>query len=588
MALQQSKDGPVFQSANIKNIDTLAALTANYVRALIGVTEESQSFECSTAASHEVPLSSDEEVKQLRAEMDFIDTQLKQYLQYTEILRRASESIRGIRYKHEDRRRDVRRKLKAMMATRTTKLPRLPGEILSMICEAYGRRKRNPVGPTNRRNLCDIICGGAHGTIVIPISNMSPQSFQNIILHGGKAQLDVFISGGFSDYRRSQMSRTMQDAIQFGDRWRVLSIKEYTMEAVKSVLHHCQSVLSHVRRLDIGGKFVEKPTEWKSWPNLPSTTSQTPCLRTAKVPLGCIAKSRWLFQHLISLCVHLPEKLDKPEDLVDCLKDLPRLTRLTLRSSAKLDLKSYQTKEVASLPSLKELEFMFGELDIDILMCMLNSLSCQNVWRFIGHFDPLFKHCQTSTEDDTDTTEEGDSDSEEEMEEASESDEIDESEEDESDSNFIGDKKPRDFVLNLWSFLDERLPALEDITLGSHHMARYHGHTITAWNEEFMSILAEPTDVGRWLFSRLSSLTFHVGMGENDQHAKCSTILRLAVARAQQDNVSDVNSVRVYGLSDVEVELENSEFDALRFYIPNLYINWTDKLSSQTEGWLFR
>ncbi|TDL16879.1 hypothetical protein BD410DRAFT_794890 [Rickenella mellea] len=417
-----------------------------------------------------------------------------------------------------------------------------------MICEAYGYVERglwDPPQKTTHRKLCDLLCGGEHVSIAVHVHNMSPQSFSKIMRRRGKAQLNVSTSWTFSTSGRkdSQAFRTFQDAVQFGDRWRTLSIKEDTKDAVDFVLHHCQSVLTQVRGLYIRGEFEDESKETKSWPILASTSSHIPSMRVAKVPLGCVAYSRCLFQHLTSLCVRLPEKLDQPENLVDCLRNLARLKRLTLLASARFDLGSYRTGKVASMPSLEELELMFDDLDMDVLTCMLSCISCQNVRKYIAHFDPLFEHYE------------------------------------DSGSSYDETQKSRDFALNLWSFLGERFPALEDITLGMQD--RF------SWDEEFMSILTEPLDAGRWLFSRLSSLTFHLGEGKTEQQLKCSTLLRLAVARAQEENISDIHSVTIYGLSDMEVWLERSEFDAVRFYIPNLYIERTDYRSSWTEGWLF-
>ncbi|TDL16876.1 hypothetical protein BD410DRAFT_901762 [Rickenella mellea] len=566
MTLEQSRDSPVFQP-DIKNIEALAALAAKHVRTLIGASEEP--FELPTA-NPERHLSPDEEVKQLRAEKDYIDTQLNQDLQCTEILRRALKSTKQIRFKHDWRHREIEWKLAIMMETRTAKLPRLPGEVLSKICDEYRHMKKEQRGgkpKTTSLELCDIICTGQHVPLKIQVGAVSPQSFRDIILHSGKAPLEVSTSGDFSTsesrHKANRTLRTLKNAMEFRDRWRTLTVEEDNMDAVDFVLQCCQSALPHVRVLNISGKFVEESMERKSWPSVVSMTFHIPCLRVAKVPLGYITFSKWLFQYVTGLCLRLPERLDKPEDLVGCLQNLAGIRRLTLRASGKFHLESYRTETVASMPSLEELELMFDELDIDILTRMLRSFLCQNVRKYIAHFDPLFEHYEVSTKVKT------------------------------RDPDFWErwTKESHDFTVDLWSFLNEIFPALEDITFGNHHMKRSPGdglylsvRMMTAWDADFMSILAEPLDaVGVRLFSRLSSITFGASKYE-EQHLQCDTTLRLAIARAQQHDVSDIHSVMIYGLHRVKVEFE---FDALRFHIPNLHFEWTDERSNWTEGWLF-
>ncbi|TDL16870.1 hypothetical protein BD410DRAFT_901755 [Rickenella mellea] len=553
----------VFHSANIKNIETLASLTAKYARSLIGVNEEPRSFELSTATTSRCPLSSDQELEQLRAEVDYIDTQLNQHLQYMEILRQALESVRQSRLQHANRRKVIVERLEGIMETRTAKLPGLPGEILSKICEEYTHIKKmhgeKDPKPTSCE-LCDIICTGQHVPLKVQVGAMSPQSFRDSILQNRKAPLDVFTSSAFSTsesrHSGSRTLRTLENALEFGDRWRTLSIEEDNMDAVDFVLRHCWSILPRIRILDISGKFVDESMERNHLPSFISWASHIPRLRVAKVPLGYIASSKWLFQHLTSLCLGLPDKSDKPDDLVDCLQSLAGLRRLTLRASGKFHLESYRTETIASMPSLEELELMFDELDTDILTCMLRSFSCQNVRKYIAHFITLFEYHSASTRGET--------------------------------QGETQEEPSGDFAVNLWSFLDEKFPALEVLTLGNHIVTRHRGHALystsrdsTSWEADFLAILAKPVDAGgRWLLSRLSSLTIPVGVYE------CllfDPILRLVAARTQHENISNVQSVTMYDLSGSD--LVEATLDSLRFHIPNLHIERS--YTRRAEGFLF-
>ncbi|TDL20715.1 hypothetical protein BD410DRAFT_841144 [Rickenella mellea] len=579
MAAEQSQNTPVFESANIKNIETLAALAATYVRSLIGASDpECQWVGESCVATPERPFSLDEEVKQLRAEQDYVDAQLNQYQQCTEILRRALESTERITFKHEWRRREIGWEYASIMATCTSKLPKLPGEVLSKICEQYRHMVMGRWGviekKTTNRELCDIICTGKHVPLKVQVGTMSPQLFRDSILLDVMSPLDVFTSDAFSipesRHKGNRTLRTLKNAIELGERWRTLCVEENDMDAVDFVLQRCQSVLPLVRILDISGKFVEGSMQRESWPILVPMGSRIPCMRVAKAPLGYVASSKWLFQHLSGLCVRLPDKLDKPEDLVECLQNWAGLKRLTLRASSNFHLESYQTEKVASIPSLEELELMFDELDMDILTCMLGSFSCRNVRKYIAHFDPLFGDYVASQE--LRTGEDRNSD----------------------DLRERQEKESHDFAVNLWSFLDEQFPALEDITLTTYHVRQRRGgksysrlRGFPSWDIDFMSLLIQPLDSdARWLFPRLSSLAFRASHRE-EQRQQCNTILQLAVARAQQENVSDMHSVTIYGIygfSSVNVELD---FDVLQFHIPNLHIEWTNERSRWTEGWLF-
>ncbi|TDL16861.1 hypothetical protein BD410DRAFT_901748 [Rickenella mellea] len=543
----QSKE--TFQSANTRNIEILQTLTYEYVRSLISVSEEP--FQWATKSS-ERPLSLDEEMKRMRAEVDYFDVQINQSEQCVEVLRRALDQARGNMYTHVKERSDIKGQLESVLWVRRAKLPTLPQEILTNVCEQHqlahseqDHIRLYSAGYRSPDEICGIVCGQPeHASISVKLDEAS---LPDKLARNRASRLNVSISKNFSGNVQQVNPLTLQNldtAIEFGPRWDRLSIDEDEMDAVDFVLRRCESVLPGLRVLDITEKrsWMCEPSQGRTFPLfIPDITPELH-LQEVKIPLGYILHSKWLFNNVTFLSLCLPEKLDEPSCLADCLEGMTELRRLKLRAFTEFDVQSYAIMNVARLPKLMELELMFDSLDIDVLSSMLQKISCPNVTKYVTHFIPVFTDFGREQPSSFHMYARSD------------------------DYNFC---KTREFAVDLWSFLDDRFPSLRDLTIGN-HAAWGHVWAAALHAEQFLSILTEPAH-GRWLFPQLSNLTLPVKSNDDWLCELPSGLPQLAVARAKQENVSDINSVTLYHYRDYAFHVEHMDpVESLKFYIPNL------------------
>ncbi|TDL16862.1 hypothetical protein BD410DRAFT_794873 [Rickenella mellea] len=545
-----------FQSANTRNIDELQALTRKYVRRLIGSSDEQ--VQRPTDSGHH--LSVDEEVKRLRAEEDHFNIQANQADQCIAVLQSALKQEYENRGKRSLGHFEIKRKLEGVLSLREAKLPKLPRNILSKICEQYQlnedeiRLKQQNRYEVNLNHLgwfpgracdpgeiCGIICG-RHKSISVKLDD---QSLGDKIAQDSVARLNVSTSMNFSPYppqANSLSLKVLDTALEFADRWDRLTIDEDQM-AVDFVLYRCESVLPVLRVLDIKEKNYRMsgvPGTW-GWPQFTPDTSREPRLQDATTPLGYILHSKWLFKRVNCLSLCLPAKLDEPSHLVDCLEGLTELRRLTLRAFTEFDVRSYATAKVAHMSKLMELEIMFDNLDINVLKSMLQRLSCPNLKKYVAHFVPVLE-----------------------------------------EHDRFGGPKSREFAIDVWALLDDKFPSLRDLEIGN-HSAWGEGTSEAAYHaERLVSILKEPaTRHGRWLFPQLSNLTFPVDSeDEESEDAVYSGLLQLAKARAQQETTSSINTVTMHG--DCQYSQGSDVLELLKFHIPNLHF----KFESQFIGFI--